>query len=231
MSAVYWLDQDSTEFPSIEDALKEPNGLLAVGGDLSPQRLLSAYRRGIFPWYEDPQPILWWTPDPRAVLFPARVHISRSLRKFIQRQTFEVTFDKCFRRVIRGCATLDQSRQGTWITRDMLNAYIHMHEMGWAHSVEVWQDQELVGGLYGMCIGSVFFGESMFSRASNASKVALATLCRWGEANGIELIDCQVGNPHLYSMGAEDISRKEFSMLIATLTAAEPAISGRWTLE
>lgn len=231
MSAVYWLDPDSPEFPPLQAALTEPNGLLAVGGDLDPERLLAAYRRGIFPWYEDPQPILWWSPDPRAVLFPAKVHISRSLRKIRRRGELSVTFDKAFRRVIRGCATLDLSRSGTWITSDMLNAYIRMHELGWAHSVEVWRGQELVGGLYGMCIGRVFFGESMFSRASNASKVALATLCEWLDSQGVELIDCQVGNPHLYSMGAEDITRREFSRLLDALVNSSPAIRGRWALE
>ncbi|MBN48547.1 MAG: leucyl/phenylalanyl-tRNA--protein transferase [Spongiibacteraceae bacterium] len=231
MSAVYWLDPDSPEFPPLQAALTEPNGLLAVGGDLGPERLLAAYRRGIFPWYEDPQPILWWSPDPRAVLFPANVHISRSLRKMRRRGELSVTFDKAFRRVIRGCATLDLSRSGTWITSDMLNAYIRMHELGWAHSVEVWRDQELVGGLYGMCIGRVFFGESMFSRVSNASKVGLATLCEWLDSQGVELIDCQVGNPHLYSMGAEDITRREFSRLLDALVNSDPAIRGRWALE
>ena len=231
MSAVYWLDPASVEFPPPRTALKEPNGLLAVGGDLSVERLLAAYRQGIFPWYEDPQPILWWSPDPRVVLYPAKVHISRSFRKDLRRQALSVTFDKAFRRVIRGCATLDQSRSGTWITGDMLNAYIRMHELGWAHSVEVWQDQELVGGLYGMCIGRVFFGESMFSRVSNASKTALVTLCGWLERQGVELIDCQVGNPHLYSMGAENISRGEFSRLLDTLVNSTTATGSRWTLE
>lgn len=229
MSAVYWLDPDKPEFPPLEAALREPNGLLAVGGDLSSERLLAAYRKGIFPWYEDPQPILWWSPDPRVVLYPDKIHISRSLRKVLKRGEFNVTFDKAFRRVIRGCATLDQSRSGTWITSDMLNAYVNMHDLGWAHSVEVWKDQELLGGLYGMCIGKVFFGESMFSRASNASKVALALLCKRLSDYGVELIDCQVGNPHLYSMGAEEISRQEFSRLLATLTASEGVPAGRWS--
>lgn len=218
MSAICWLDAETFDFPPLESALAEPNGLLAVGGDLSPERLLAAYRRGIFPWYEDPQPLLWWSPDPRAVLFPDRVHISRSLRKIQRRGGFSVTFDKAFRRVIGGCATLSQTRSGTWITRDMLNAYIHMHELGWAHSVEVWRAGELVGGLYGMAIGRVFFGESMFSRADNASKIALVALCQRLREAGVELIDCQVGNPHLYTLGAEDISRAAFSQLLEQLT-------------
>lgn len=230
MSAVYWLDPDKPDFPPLEAALKEPNGLLAVGGDLSPERLLNAYRHGIFPWYEDPQPILWWSPDPRVVLYPSKIHISRSLRKILQRREFTVTFDKAFRRVIHGCSTLSQTRTGTWITSDMLNAYIRMHELGWAHSVEVWRGQELVGGLYGMCIGKVFFGESMFSRVSNASKVALATLSEWLVKQGIELIDCQVGNPHLYSMGAEDIGRHDFSQRLDALIDSATVNSGSWAL-
>ncbi|MFT5605906.1 MAG: leucyl/phenylalanyl-tRNA--protein transferase, partial [Paracoccaceae bacterium] len=164
----------------------------------------------------------------RAVLYPSKIHISRSLRKILQRREFTVTFDKAFRRVISGCATLDQSRSGTWITTDMINAYIHMHELGWAHSVEVWQGHELVGGLYGMCVGRVFFGESMFSRASNASKVALATLCQRLHRHGVELIDCQVGNPHIYSMGAEDISRQEFSQRLNALVDLAVASAGCW---
>ena len=227
MSAICWLDAETLDFPPLESALAEPNGLLAVGGDLSPARLLAAYRRGIFPWYEDPQPLLWWSPDPRAVLFPERVHVSRSLRRIQRRGEFSVTLDKAFRRVINGCATLSQSRSGTWITRDMLNAYIHMHELGWAHSVEVWRAGELVGGLYGMAIGRVFFGESMFSRADNASKIALVALCQRLCAAGVELIDCQVGNPHLYSLGAEDISRASFSELLKQLTA-QACVSDCW---
>lgn len=222
MSSVQWLDPDRPDFPPLSSALREPNGLLAVGGDLEPQRLLAAYQAGVFPWYEDPQPILWWSPDPRAVLQPTDVHVSRSLRKTLNRNVFRISFDTAFRRVISGCASLNQTRTGTWITREMMNAYIHMHELGWAHSVEVWRDQSLVGGLYGIGIGQMFYGESMFSRESNASKVALVSLCRKLESIGVELIDCQVGNPHLYSMGARDIPRQTFSEQLQRLVGNEP---------
>ncbi|WP_372749598.1 leucyl/phenylalanyl-tRNA--protein transferase [Litorivivens sp.] len=222
MSSVYWLDPDKPDFPPLSAALQEPNGLLAVGGDLSPERLLAAYQSGIFPWYEDPQPVLWWSPDPRAVLFPNKVHVSRSLRKVLKRGELRVTVDTAFRRIISGCSTLDQSRTGTWITREMLNAYIQMHELGWAHSVEVWRDQTLVGGLYGIGIGRVFFGESMFSRESNASKIALVALCEKLQSLGVELIDCQVGNPHLFSMGAENISRQLFAEHLQRLIGTTP---------
>ena len=211
MATIDWLNPESLDFPPLSAALDEPNGLLAVGGDLQPERLINAYRHGIFPWYEDPQPLLWWSPDPRAVLVPDDVHISRSLAKILRRGEFRVSFDSAFRRVINACATLDQTRTGTWITADMMNAYIRMYELGWAHSVEVWRDQALVGGLYGIGMGKVFFGESMFSRESNASKIALVSLCEKLRQLGVELIDCQVGNPHLYRMGASDITRAEFA--------------------
>lgn len=222
MATIDWLDPESLDFPPLTAALTEPNGLLAVGGDLHPDRLLRAYQLGIFPWYEDPQPLLWWSPDPRAVLFPGEVHISKSLRKVMRRNEYRVSFDKAFRRVINACATLDQSRTGTWITRDMINAYNHMHELGWAHSVEVWRDQDLVGGLYGIGMGQMFFGESMFSRESNTSKIALVSLCRKLQALGVELIDCQVGNPHLFRMGAVEISRPEFSDRLTKLAQLTP---------
>ena len=220
MATVDWLDPDSLDFPPLAAALTEPNGLLAVGGDLRPERLVNAYRHGIFPWYEDPQPLLWWSPDPRAVLIPDQIHVSRSLAKVLRRAEFRVSFDSAFRRVINACATLDQNRTGTWITSDMMNAYIRMFELGWAHSVEVWRDRELVGGLYGIGMGKVFFGESMFSRESNASKVALVSLGEKLRHLEVELIDCQVGNPHLYRMGAIDISRAEFAFRLARLADA-----------
>ena len=222
MSAVHWLDPDRPDFPPLSAALRVPNGLLAVGGDLRTERLLAAYQAGIFPWYEAPQPILWWSPAPRAVLQPSQVHVSRSLRKTLKRGEFRVSFDTAFRRVISGCASLSQTRTGTWITREMMNAYIHMHELGGAHSAEVWRDQTLVGGLYGMGIGRMFYGESMFSRESNASKVALVSLCRKLEALRVELVDCQVGNPHLYSMGAQDIPRQAFIEHLERLIGSEP---------
>ncbi|MBD2859255.1 leucyl/phenylalanyl-tRNA--protein transferase [Spongiibacter sp. KMU-158] len=205
-----WLSADGGAFPDIDTALPEPNGLLAVGGDLSPSRLLDAYQHGIFPWYEQGQPILWWSPEPRAVLFPERIHISRSLRKQLRQDAFTIRFDSAFDAVIESCSELTQKREGTWITTAMKRAYKQMHQLGWAHSIEVWQEERLVGGLYGLAIGNIFFGESMFSRAPSASKIALVHLCEHLQAEGFVMIDCQVGNDYLYSMGAEDIGRPMF---------------------
>lgn len=215
MSTVPWLDPANTVFPASEYALDEPNGLLAVGGDLSPARLISAYRLGIFPWYEDPQPILWWTPSPRAVLFPDKVIVSRSLRKRIRRGDYQVSCDTAFNRVVCCCANVPRKDQdGTWISQSILDAYQRLHEMGIAHSVEVWFEGQLVGGLYGISLGQVFFGESMFSTRSDASKVALVYLAKQLQEWGYGLIDCQVTNPHLLSLGAEEIDRAEFSHLL-----------------
>lgn len=208
------LDFDDLSFPAIEQALKEPNGLLAFGGDLRPERILAAYRRGIFPWYQDDQPILWWSPNPRAVLFPEQVHISNSMRKKLRTDAFEIRMDTDFAGVMRGCAEITTRRTGTWITPAMHNAYTRLHALGFAHSIEVWQTDKLVGGLYGMAIGAVFFGESMFSRVENASKIALIQLCRQLQRWGFAVIDCQVSNPHLLSMGARTIARAEFIELL-----------------
>ncbi|MEO6696524.1 MAG: leucyl/phenylalanyl-tRNA--protein transferase, partial [Gammaproteobacteria bacterium] len=179
-----WLSPEDQIFPDVNLALREPDGLLALGGDLSPERLLAAYRKGIFPWYNEGQPILWWSPDPRAVLFPSRVKISRSLRKTLRQGRYRITLDQAFRSVIEGCAAPRNGVPGTWISRAMMEAYTELHERGYAHSVEAWRDGQLVGGLYGVALGRVFFGESMFSRSPDASKVALASLARqlavWG---------------------------------------------------
>ena len=209
---LYLLDPENPDapFPPVDQAETEPDGLLAVGGDLSPQRLLNAYRQGIFPWYSDEQPILWWSPDPRTVLFPEKIKISRSLAKTLRNKPFKVTFDYCFPDVISACADTRDDSPGTWITDEMQQAYIRLHELGFAHSVEVWLDDELVGGLYGIAIGMVFFGESMFSRVSDASKVALVRLCEYITPRGFRMIDCQVYTPHLVSLGAEEIPRKQF---------------------
>ena len=206
---LHWLD-DSFEFPDPATALKNPNGLLAVGGDLQPLRLLQAYQRGIFPWFEVDQPPLWWTPDPRMVLFPADLHISRSLHKAIRNSTFVLSSDRAFAQVVAGCAAPRRGSQGTWITDEMQNAYLRLHELGFAHSIEVWDGTLLVGGLYGVALGRVFFGESMFSRRSNASKIAFVNTVVTLAAAGVELIDCQVANPHLESLGATTIPRDEF---------------------
>ncbi|WAG81526.1 leucyl/phenylalanyl-tRNA--protein transferase [Metapseudomonas furukawaii] len=206
-----WLQRDSLDFPPLGRALREPNGLLAAGGDLSPERLIRAYRHGCFPWYQDGQPILWWSPDPRTVLLPQEIHISRSLAKLLRQARFRVTFDQAFAEVIQGCAGPRNYTDGTWITSPMQAAYIELHERGVAHSVEVWKDDELVGGLYGLAIGRIFFGESMFSRADNASKVGFATLVRHLHDWGFVLIDCQMPTQHLQSFGARPISREKFA--------------------
>ena len=205
-----WLDPYSTDFPPVDDALDDPNGLLAAGGDLSPQRLIEAYRRGIFPWFNAGEPILWWSPDPRCTLIPAKIHISRSLRKAIRNTEFEITFDQAFTEVVEACAAPRRYSDDTWISDQMLQAYSDLHRQGYAHSVEFWQKGELVGGLYGIAMGQLFFGESMFSRATNASKIAFVFFARQLEKWGYALIDCQIENDHLSSLGAGTISRTEF---------------------
>jgi len=210
-----WLDPKRLDFPPLEKAFAEPNGLLAAGGDLSPERLIAAYRHGCFPWYEEGQPLLWWSPDPRCVLFVGAMHISRSLAKVLRQPRFSVTFDQDFAAVIRACAEPRHEGGGTWITADMQAAYIDLHQRGIAHSVEVWADGKLQGGLYGLAMGRLFFAESMFSRQNNASKVALAHLMARLRDWGFILLDCQVPNPHLFSLGARTIPRREFADLLA----------------
>lgn len=223
------------DFPSPELAADEPNGLLAVGGDLSPPRLLAAYRLGIFPWFSDDQPILWWTPDPRAVLFPEQLKVSRSLRKTLRKGRFQVTLDKAFVDVIEACSlprpTLNGEESGTWITNEMKRAYIHLHELGYAHSAECWLEGELVGGLYGVAIGKVFFGESMFTQVSDASKVAFVHLVRQLQKWGFALIDCQVSSEHLKSLGAEEIPRSQFQKLLEKYCKESPLQPGPWQME
>lgn len=215
MRHIEWLAEDPAEpFPPVEQALLDPDGLLAVGGDLSPQRLLNAYQHGIFPWYTEGEPILWWSPDPRCVLFPEKLKISRSLRKTLRKKLFEVRMDTAFEAVMRACAENRPNQKGTWITEDILQAYVNMHQLGFAHSVECWQDGQLAGGLYGMAIGKVFFGESMFSRKTDASKVAMVYLCEYLKQHGFRLIDSQVYTQHLESLGAELIPRTRFVELL-----------------
>lgn len=229
-----WL-VDDLRFPPVEQALADPNGLLAAGGDLSPPRLLAAYRRGIFPWYEAGQPILWWAPFPRLILYPDRIHISRSLAKVLRRGTFEVTLDRAFDAVIHACSLPRRDQAGTWITAEMKAAYARLHRLGHAHSVECWQDGKLAGGLYGVAIGKAFFGESMFADVSNSSKVALvhlaAQLARWH----FGFIDCQMDTAHLRSMGAENVSRARFQQLLLDYTEKDEdeatARPGPWTLD
>ena len=205
----YQLDNDLW-FPPVEEA--EDCGLLAVGGDLSPQRLLFAYSLGIFPWFNPGEPFLWWSPDPRCVLFPDELHVSRSMRRFLNKSSWRISFDENFPAVIYWCRRLRAGveGEGTWITPEMKKAYIALHELGFAHSVEVWDDDELVGGIYGVCLGRCFFGESMFSRATNGSKTALIALVQHLKERGFVLLDCQQTTDHLLSLGAREIPRSEF---------------------
>jgi leucyl/phenylalanyl-tRNA--protein transferase len=220
-------DEDCV-FPDVSLALAEPNGLLAIGGRLSPACLLDAYRRGIFPWYEEGQPILWWSPDPRLVLFPPDLKVSRSLRRTLRRGDYEVTFDRAFEDVIRSCGEL-RERTGTWITEEMAEAYVALHELGYAHSAEAWHEGELAGGLYGVAIGGVFFGESMFHRRTDASKAAFSVLVRHLEAWGFRVIDCQMRTSHLVSLGAVEIGRDRFVGLLGA--CAEAGRASPWRVD
>lgn len=200
-----------SSFPPVENALREPNGLLAVGGDLSPERLLEAYSKGIFPWFNADEPILWWSPNPRMVLFPDEIKISRSLRKTLKKNHYQIRTDGSFTQVMHACASPRKGQAGTWIHPEMIAAYTALHDMGLAHCVETWMDDELVGGLYGVALGQVFFGESMFSCVPDASKIALVHLAKQLQRWEFGLIDCQVKTDHLTSLGAREISRCEFS--------------------
>ncbi len=202
-------------FPPIDAALIEPEGLLAAGGDLSSERLVQAYRRGIFPWYEDGQPILWWSPDPRCVLFPAEFHLARRLQRDMEKSSASITINQSFEEVVVACAAPRPSQQGTWITDEMIEAYGALHRQGWAHSLEVRDRGELIGGIYGIAIGRVFFGESMFSAGANGSKFALFALSRLLDDAGFALIDCQVVSAHLLTLGAKTIARSEFANVLA----------------
>lgn len=213
-------------FPPLESALDEPNGLLAAGGDLSPGRLLAAYRLGIFPWFGEDEPILWWSPDPRMVLYPPELRVSRSLRKALRRPDYEIRVDTRFRDVIEACAQPRPGQRGTWIVDRMIEAYCELHALGFAHSVETWRDGVLIGGLYGVALGRAFFGESMFTRATDASKLALVHLVRQLERWRFGLIDCQMRTSHLASLGARDVPRAVFSRQLQQLVnyPAEPAV-------
>jgi leucyl/phenylalanyl-tRNA--protein transferase len=207
------------EFPSVNTALSYPDGLLAAGGDLEPKTLLTAYSRGIFPWFEEGQPILWWSPNPRLVLYLDKFKKSRSLSKTLRKNVFNISFDTAFSEVMRSCSLPRMGKsQSSWITEEMMEAYETLHHQGHAHSVECWREGKLVGGLYGVSIGAVFFGESMFSLVTDASKVALATLCSIGKSWGYLLIDCQVESPHLLSLGAEEMARSTFSEKLKIFT-------------
>jgi leucyl/phenylalanyl-tRNA--protein transferase len=216
-------------FPPVEEALKQPNGLLCAGGDLSPERLLDAYRRGIFPWYSGDEPILWWSPDPRMVLYTGELKVPRSLAKSVRNRGYEVRADTAFRDVLEGCAAARRDGAGTWLGEDMRRAYARLHREGCAHSFECWRGGELVGGLYGVALGRMFYGESMFSRATDASKVALVRLVAELRGRGFPMVDCQVRTPLLASLGAREIPRRDFlRRLRALVNYREP--TGKWTL-
>jgi leucyl/phenylalanyl-tRNA--protein transferase len=225
VKTITWLSpQDEPEwFPPLEQALDEPAGLLAAGGDLSTARLLAAYRRGIFPWYSPGQPVLWWSPDPRAVLFPEEFHCTRSLAKTLRNGGFDCAINRDFRGVIEACAAPRPRSLGTWITPEMLAAYVELHRRGYAHSIETYRGSRLVGGLYGVRLGAVFFGESMFSRERDASKVALARLVETCIAEGIVVIDCQMASHHLESLGSRRIPRSRFQALVRENASLTPA--------
>lgn len=225
---IHWL-RSAESFPPIEQALADPSGLLAAGGDLSPERLLDAYRHGIFPWYSEGQPILWWSPDPRMVLFVDEFKVSRSLRRVVSRGDFEVSVDRAFRSVIEACTEPREGHAGTWITPAMVEAYTRLHRLGYAHSVEAWAEGELAGGLYGVTIGRMFFGESMFAHASDASKVALVHLVEMLKQRDMPLIDCQQQTRHLASLGARMIPRRAFAEALARLVNS-PQPAGAWSI-
>lgn len=221
-----WIDC-TAPFPPVESALRRPNGLLCAGGDLSPERLLEAYRHGIFPWFSEGEPILWWSPDPRMVLFPAELKIARSLARTLRRGSYEVRLDTAFAEVIHACSLPRPDQDGTWITAEMQQAYVRLHALGHAHSVETWIDGKLTGGLYGMAIGRAFYGESMFTRVTDASKIALAHLARYLERHGFAVIDCQMKTAHLASLGAREIRRRELVRGLETWTR-EGREPGKW---
>lgn len=225
-----WLrpDDPPSAFPPVETALREPDGLLCAGGDLSPARLIEAYRRGIFPWFSPGQPILWWSPDPRTVLEPAAIRVTRSLAKSLRNRGYAVTSDRAFGEVVERCAAPELRPEGTWITGAMRTAYRRLHELGWAHSIETWLDGRLVGGLYGVAVGSVFFGESMFSLERDASKVALCALAQSLRERDDGLIDCQVASAHLVSLGARSIPRRVFLERLRAATAVRVAPDASW---
>ncbi len=222
-----WIQGDGP-FPPHEFAMDNPNGLLAAGGDLSPRRLVEAYRNGIFPWYSPGDPILWWSPDPRMVLYPGDIRVTRSLAKVLRNRPYEVRFDTCFEAVIEACAAPREGQAGTWITPELKRGYRSLHEAGLAHSIETWVDDRLVGGLYGVALGRVFFGESMFSLVPDASKIALVHLTTWLERRGFAVIDCQMHTEHLASMGARPIARDVFLQALEELVDSAPT-GERWS--
>ncbi|NRA62702.1 MAG: leucyl/phenylalanyl-tRNA--protein transferase [Psychrobium sp.] len=210
MSQLTLLSDHNTHFPSTNSALSEPNGLLAIGGDLTSERLISAYQQGIFPWYNDNDPIMWWSPDPRCVFFTDQFHCNKTFRRFLNKKSYQLTINQCFETVISQCAAPRPYEKETWINQDIISAYTELNQRGVAHSIEVWHQEQLIGGLYGLFINNVFCGESMFSLRENASKTALYALCQHLNRHGVDILDCQVPNDHLLSLGAQQLSRDQF---------------------
>ena len=229
---LHWLDprDPHQSFPPPHLAMRDPNGLLAIGGDLAIPRLLRAYSQGIFPWYNPDEPILWWCPDPRAVLRPDGMLVSHSLRKSIRRENYAVTLDQAFIDVLNGCAGARNKNRGTWLGQDMRQAYIELHRQGHAHSVELWRSGHLIGGLYGVSVGHMFFGESMFSRADDASKIALYYLCQQLKHWNFDLIDCQISSAHLLTLGAQELNRDAFLLRLAQ-SVRKPGFVGPWSFD
>ena len=219
--------QHSDEFPPVENALREPDGLLAGGGDLSPERLLAAYRRGIFPWYSRGQPILWWSPDPRTVFMTDRMHVPRRLARWLRSCAWTIRADTAFETVVRACAAPRAGQRGTWIDLAMRKAYLRLHELGFAHSIEAWEGDALAGGIYGVAVGRMFFGESMFSAADNGSKVALLALARLLRGWRYPMLDAQIASPHLFTLGAIELPRDVFCARTAELAGLE-GVAGSW---
>jgi leucyl/phenylalanyl-tRNA---protein transferase len=223
---VYYFVNEKLYFPPVENA--DEHGILAVGGDLSPERLLLAYRSGIFPWFNEDDPIVWWSPNPRFVMLPEQLKVSKSMKQVLKKQTFQITFDQDFRNVILACQTVKRNGQsGTWITNDMVEAYCTLHQLGFAHSIEAWQNGQLVGGLYGVSLGKAFFGESMFAKESNASKAAYIALVQKLQYLNFQIIDCQVYTAHLESLGAQDMDRPDFIRLVKK-ALKEETLQGNW---
>lgn len=229
---LHWLDprNPNQPFPPVALAMRDPNGLLAMGGDLSVTRLLRAYAQGIFPWYNPDEPILWWCPDPRCVMRPEDFHTSRSLQRRLNKGDFALTMNRAFREVLEGCAAPRAQARGTWLSTDMKQAYCALHALGHAQSIEIWRHGQLVGGLYGVSMGRVFFGESMFSRMDDASKIVLYFLCKQLQTWNYELLDCQVSSPHVLRLGAREMLRETFVQTLRQALAM-PGVEGRWQFD
>ena len=230
---LHWLDPRNPRqpFPAPQLAMRDPNGLLAIGGDLSVARLVNAYAQGIFPWYNPDEPILWWCPEPRAVLIPARFHVSRSLARRLRKPDFAVTLDRAFRGVLEACSAPRSRGRGTWLGPEMKHAYLALHERGHAHSIEVWQQGRLVGGLYGVALGRAFYGESMFSAIDDGSKIALHYLCRQLAAWEFPLLDCQIASPHLATLGAVELPREQFLAVLREAVAQPGPAQWRFDID